>query len=107
MAERNRYVRPSLNEKGLIDIKNGRHPVVEMMTSHDMFIANVVNVLADSKYINKETNSFELEKANLLAYSHGKYYSLGKRLGFFGYSVQKKKKKKKWFIVYSECGIVI
>ena len=40
VAERNHYVRPSLNEKGLIDIKNGRHPVVEMMTSHDMFIAN-------------------------------------------------------------------
>ena len=40
VAERNQYVRPSLNEKGIIDIKDGRHPVVEQMTGNDMFIAN-------------------------------------------------------------------
>lgn len=40
VAERNHYVRPKLNEKGAIDIKDGRHPVVEMMIDHDMFIAN-------------------------------------------------------------------
>ena len=40
VAERNQYVRPSLNEKGLIDIKDGRHPVVEQMIHNDMFIAN-------------------------------------------------------------------
>ena len=40
VAERSHYVRPSINEKGLIDIKNGRHPVVEKMISNDMFIAN-------------------------------------------------------------------
>lgn len=40
VAERNHYVRPSLNEKGIIDIKDGRHPVVEQMIEHDMFIAN-------------------------------------------------------------------
>lgn len=40
VAERNNYVKPSLNEKGIIDIKNGRHPVVEQMISNDMFIAN-------------------------------------------------------------------
>ncbi len=40
VAERNHYIRPSLNEKGIIDIKNGRHPVVESMIEHDMFIAN-------------------------------------------------------------------
>lgn len=39
-AERNRYVRPKLNEKGIIDIKEGRHPVVEQMIQNDMFIAN-------------------------------------------------------------------
>lgn len=67
---------------------------IKELGSHDMFIANVVNVYADEKYINKETDSFELEKANLLAYSHGKYYSLGEKLGFFGYSVEKKKRKR-------------
>lgn len=40
VAEQNHYVRPSLNEKGLINIKDGRHPVVEKMIDHDMFIPN-------------------------------------------------------------------
>ncbi len=40
VAERNHYCRPSINEKGVIDIKNGRHPVVEKMINNDMFIAN-------------------------------------------------------------------
>ncbi|MBO5112648.1 MAG: DNA mismatch repair protein MutS [Lachnospiraceae bacterium] len=40
VAERNHYVRPSINEKGVIDIKAGRHPVVEQMIDGDMFISN-------------------------------------------------------------------
>ena len=40
VAERNHYVRPKLNEKGIIDIKDGRHPVVEKMITNDLFIAN-------------------------------------------------------------------
>ncbi len=40
VAERNNYTRPELNEKGIIEIKDGRHPVVEKMISNDMFIAN-------------------------------------------------------------------
>ena len=40
VAERNNYVRPKINEKGVIDIKDGRHPVVEKMIPNDMFIAN-------------------------------------------------------------------
>ena len=40
VAERNQYIRPVLNEKGVIDIKGGRHPVVEKMIQNDMFIAN-------------------------------------------------------------------
>lgn len=67
---------------------------IKELGSHDMFIAKVVNINADEKLINPKTNSFELEKANLLTYSHGKYYTIGEKLGFFGYSVQKKKKKK-------------
>ena len=58
--------------------------------SHDMFIADVVNVRADSRYIDPETGRFALEKANLLAYSHGFYHSLGDIIGKFGFSVQKK-----------------
>ncbi|MGN1166822.1 MAG: DNA mismatch repair protein MutS [Lachnospiraceae bacterium] len=40
VAEQNNYVRPTINEKGVIDIKDGRHPVVEKMISNDLFIAN-------------------------------------------------------------------
>lgn len=40
VSERNHYVRPKLNEKGVIDIKDGRHPVVEQMITNDLFIAN-------------------------------------------------------------------
>lgn len=49
VAEQNHYVRPSLNEKGVIDIKEGRHPVVEQMIQNDMFIANDTH-LDDKKH---------------------------------------------------------
>jgi len=60
--------------------------------SHDMFISEVVNVLADEKYIDPQTGTFNMGKAELLAYSHGKYYELGEMIGKFGWSVKKKKK---------------
>ena len=40
VAQRNQYVKPKINEKGIIDIKNGRHPVVELMIPNNMFVAN-------------------------------------------------------------------
>ena len=49
VAERNHYVRPAINEKGIIDIKGGRHPVVEQMLSGDLFIANDTH-LDNKKY---------------------------------------------------------
>lgn len=58
--------------------------------SHDMFIADVVNVLADKQYIDPETDTFDLAKAKLIAYSHGHYYKLGEEIGKFGWSVKKK-----------------
>lgn len=61
--------------------------------SHDMFIAEVVNVLADTRYINPETGAFDLASSGLMAYAHGGYYSLGEKLGKFGFSVEKKKRK--------------
>lgn len=60
--------------------------------SHDMFIAEVVNVQADAQYIDPETDTFDLGKAKLVAYSHGHYYKLGEEIGKFGWTVQKKKK---------------
>ncbi len=60
--------------------------------SHHMFIAEVLGVLADEKYIDPETGAFDLAAAGLMAYSHGAYYALGDKLGRFGFSVMKKKK---------------
>ena len=60
--------------------------------SHDMFIAEVINVQADTKYIDPETDTFNLGAAKLIAYSHGHYYKLGDEIGKFGWTVQKKKK---------------
>ncbi len=61
--------------------------------SHDMFLAEVVSVDVDDKYMD-EKGGFDLEKADLIAYSHGRYYTLGENIGKFGYSVRKKSKKK-------------
>ncbi len=58
--------------------------------SHDMFLAEVVGVDVDKKYMD-QSGRFHLNQTDLIAYSHGEYYSLGKLLGRFGYSVKKKK----------------
>ncbi|MDE7388760.1 MAG: flavin reductase family protein, partial [Muribaculaceae bacterium] len=60
--------------------------------THHMFLAEVVDVLADEQYIDPATGAFDMERAGLIAYSHGGYYSLGEKLGKFGFSVQKKQK---------------
>ena len=57
-----------------------------------MFIAKVVAVHADKKYMD-EKGKFDLSKAEPIIYSHGEYYSMGEKLGTFGYSIKKKKKK--------------
>lgn len=61
--------------------------------SHHMFLADVLAVHADEQYMN-ENNKFELNKANMLVYSHGEYLGTGKKLGTFGYSVKKNRKKR-------------
>lgn len=53
VAERNNYVRPKINRKGIIDIKDGRHPVVEQMIVNDMFIAN-------DTYLDNKTNRISI-----------------------------------------------
>lgn len=67
---------------------------VKELGSHHMFLAEVTAVHADEAYMN-EKNKFELNKTGLLAYSHGEYLGLGKKLGTFGYSVKKPGKKRK------------
>lgn len=58
--------------------------------SHHMFLAEVTAVRVDGKYM-KDTGAFDLNASRLLAYSHGTYFGLGKKLGTFGYSVRKTK----------------
>ena len=60
--------------------------------SHDMFIADVVNVRIDTQYLDNETGAFDMASFNPLVYVHGGYYSLGRKIGKFGWSVEKKKK---------------
>lgn len=58
--------------------------------SHDLFLAEVVGVQVDPAYIDPATGRFDLERAGLIAYSHGEYFTLGRSLGRFGWSVRKK-----------------
>lgn len=57
--------------------------------SHDMFIAEVVNIRANELYLDTETGGFDMERAGLIAYAHGEYFALGEFLGHFGWSVKK------------------
>lgn len=59
--------------------------------SHTQFVAQVLAIDADETYIN-EKGAFDISKCNLISYSNGGYYTQGKKLGKFGFSVQKKKK---------------
>ena len=62
--------------------------------SHTMFLAEVVGVTADDRYLD-ETGRFDINGTGLIMYSHGEYFGLGRKLGKFGYSVQKKPKRRK------------
>lgn len=65
---------------------------IKKMGSHDMFIADVLAINADKKYID-EKGFFDISKCDLITYSNGNYYTLGNKIGKFGYSVMKKGKK--------------
>ena len=60
--------------------------------SHDMFIADVVGVLAADELIDPESGAFDLARAGLISYSHGHYFGQGPEIGRFGWSVKKKDK---------------
>ena len=62
--------------------------------SHDMFIADIVAVDVDEALLDGD-GKLHLDRAGIVAYAHGEYFELGKRLGSFGYSVAKKKNKGK------------
>ena len=62
--------------------------------THDMFLAEVVNVSVSEEYLD-QNGKFHFNKTNPICYSHGCYYTLGEKIGSFGYSVKKKKTKKR------------
>ncbi len=61
--------------------------------SHDMFLADILAVHVDESLVD-QNGKLHLDRSGLLAYAHGEYFSLGKKLGSFGYSVRKKPKQK-------------
>ena len=60
--------------------------------THDMFIADIVSVRADEKLLD-DKGKLCMERADLAAFAHGEYFALGKKIGQFGFSAVKKKKK--------------
>lgn len=81
---------PSIKESPL-SIECRVRDIIALGTHH-MFIGEVLDLLADEKYIDPQTGKFDLNAARMLAYSHGGYYALGEYMGKFGFSVEKKKK---------------
>jgi len=65
---------------------------IRPLGTHDMFLADVVAIDAEESLIDHTTGQFQLNHASPLAYSHGKYYALGEKLGGFGFSVKKPRK---------------
>ena len=65
---------------------------IKPLGTHDMFIAEILAVNVDGRYIDSK-GKINLQQAGLMAYSHGEYFSLGRKLGSFGYSVARKKKR--------------
>lgn len=68
---------------------------IKPLGSHDLFIAEIVQVNASAKFIDPKTKAFKMNQTNLITYSHGNYYEVGNKIGRFGFSVMKEKTKKK------------
>lgn len=85
------HVQAPLIEESPVNIEC-RVTSMQELGSHVMFLAEVLAVHADEAYMD-ENQKFDLQKAKPLVYSHGEYFSVGKKLGRFGYSVKKKKKR--------------
>lgn len=88
-----KMVKAPIIDESPVNIECRVKDIVEL-GSHHMFISEVVSVSVDDTYMN-EKQAFSFSKANPLVYSHGHYFGMGKRIGKFGWSVEKKKTKKK------------
>ena len=91
--EKGKFVKCPMIKESPVSVECKVKEIKELGTHH-MFIAEVLAINADEKYID-EKGAFDISKCDLIAYSNGCYYSLGKKIGRFGFSVQKKKKRRK------------
>lgn len=87
-VEKAEYVKAPLLVESPVNIECRVTQTLQLGT-HDMFLAEVLAVHADEQYMD-DKGRFHLDWADPIAYSHGRYYSLGKELGKFGYSVKKR-----------------
>jgi len=87
-------VKAPIIEESPVNIECKVTQVIPLGT-HDMFMAEVVNVQADEEYIDSKTGAFALHKSKPICYSHGNYYEVGKKIGKFGFAVEKKTKSKR------------
>lgn len=88
--EKGNFVKAPLIKESPVSVECRLKEIIPL-GSHDMFVAEVLSIDADEKYID-EKGAFDISKCNLMAYANGGYYPLGKKIGKFGFSVQKKKK---------------
>ncbi|MBN1927682.1 MAG: flavin reductase family protein [Prolixibacteraceae bacterium] len=89
---KSKFVKAPLVEEAPVSIECKVKNITELGT-HDMFIAEVVNIRVDEELLEPETGKFNLAGVNPLVYNHGNYFRLGKKIGKFGWTVEKKKHK--------------
>jgi flavin reductase (DIM6/NTAB) family NADH-FMN oxidoreductase RutF len=88
-----KFIKPALIGESPVNLECRVREVRELGTHH-MFIAQILAVHADPAYFNARTGFFDLAASGLLCYCHGHYHLLGKHIGKFGFSVEKKRKKR-------------
>ena len=91
--EKAQFVKAPLIKESPVSIECKVKDIIKL-GSHDMFVAEVLSIDADEKYID-EKGTFDISKCDLIAYANGGYYPLGKKIGKFGFSVQKRKSRKR------------
>lgn len=92
--EKARFIAAPLVQESPVSLECRVRDIIHL-GSHDMFLSEIINARADERYIDPKTGAFDMEKAGLLVYSHGEYFSLGEFLGYFGWSVKKGEKPPK------------
>lgn len=89
--EKAKFVKCPLIKESPVSVECKVKEITEL-GSHHVFIAEVLSIDADEKYID-EKGAFDISRCDLIAYANGGYYSMGKKLGKFGFSVKKNKRK--------------